>query len=141
MIHSLIGRRTILALILVGFVLSFAILWWVGRGGAISFQAASPAIKKLLEHYVPLLAILAGFYFSERAATDEGNKTSVETFAFALVLVGIWVLGPPVLIAVSETIEASMRLLESVAVIGTSLASACLAFYFSKSGKGSGSGA
>lgn len=136
MIRSLVGRRALLAVLLIGFVLSFAFLAWVGRGGAISFQAAGPAIKKLLEHYVPLLAILAGFYFSERAVTDEGQKTSVETFMFASVVVGIWALAAPVLIAVSDTIEAAMRILETLAVIGTSLTSASLVFYFSKSAKG-----
>ena len=136
MIRSVIGRRTILALILTGAVLSFSVLYWVGRGGAISYAAASPAIKKLLEHFIPLLAILSGFYFSERTSNDEGNQTSVETFAFALVVVAIWVLGPPILIAFCNTIEAAMRLLDSFSIIGTSLTSACLSFYFAQSSKG-----
>ena len=99
------------------------------------------AIKKLLEHYVPLLGILAGFYFSERADAKGKSQTSIEAFLFALVVIGIGVLGPPVLIALGDTIEAALRLLDTVAVIGTSLASACLAFYFSKSGKASGASA
>ncbi len=136
-ISSVVGRRAILALILLGFIASFGVFWWVGRGGAISFPTAAPAIKKLLEHYVPLLAILAGFYFSERTLADKGSETSIEAFVFALVVVAIWVLGPPILIAASETIEGALRLLDSVAVIGTSLASLGLAFYFSKGGKGS----
>jgi len=135
MIRSVVGRRCLLAVLLIGFVLSFAFLAWVGRGGAISFQAAVPAIKKLLEHYVPLLAILAGFYFSERVATDVGQETSVETFVFATVVVGIWALAPPILIATSDTIEAAIRILETLGVIGTSLTSAALVFYFSKSAK------
>jgi uncharacterized integral membrane protein len=135
MTKSLIGRRIILVLMLSGFILSFIVLWWIGRNGAISFEAAAPAIKVLMQHYLPLLAILGGFYFSERAFVDQGGDTSIETVAFALVVVGIWVLGPPILIAISQTIEGAMRLLDSGAIIGTSLVSACLAFYFSKSSK------
>jgi hypothetical protein len=138
MIQSLVGRRVLLALLLTGFLLSFAILAWVGRGGAISFQSAAPAIKGLLGHYVPLLSILAAFYFSEHAATDVGSSTSVEAFVFASVVVAIWSLAPPVLIAAADTIQASMRILETLTVIGTSLTSASLVFYFSKSAKGSG---
>ena len=124
-----------MAFILIGFIFSFVILAWVGRGGAISYEAAEPAIKKLLAHYVPLLAILAGFYFSERAIDARENQTSLETFVFAVIVVGLWVLIPPLLIAFSTTIEAALRFLDSVGVFGTSLGSACLAFYFSKSAK------
>lgn len=135
MTRSQVGRRIILVLILLGFIFSFMILWWVGRGGAISSETSSSAIKLLIGHYLPLLAILGGFYFSERAVVDQGSDTSIETVAFALIIVGLWVLGPPILIAISQTIEGAMRLLDAGAVIGTSLVSACLAFYFSKSAK------
>lgn len=140
MIPSLVGRRSILSLILVGFLIAFAVLWWVGHGGAISYQTAAPAIKRLLEHYIPMLAILAGFYFSERATLDEGHQTSLESFVFAVMIVAVWVFAPPILIAASDTVEGSMRLLESITGVGTSLTSACLVFYFSKSAKMGGSG-
>lgn len=129
------GKRFILAAILSGFLLSFVILAWASSGGAISFNAAEPAIKKLLEHYIPLLAILAGFYFSDRSLEPGDNQTSIETFIFSVAIVGIWSLIPPILIFFCDTIESGMRLLESVGVLGSSLGSACLAFYFSKSGK------
>jgi hypothetical protein len=116
-------------------LLSFIALAWTGRGGAISYDAAAPAIRKLLEHYVPLLCILAGFYFSERNMESGGNQTSTETLFFAVAIMGIWSSIPPVLITFSGTIESAVRLLESVGIIGTSLGSACLAFYFSKTGK------
>lgn len=135
MIRAVIGRRCILLFILMGFILSFCILTWVGRGGAISYQSAAPVIKKLLAHYLPLLAILAGFYFSERATKEEGASTTIETFVFALTVVLLWAFGPSALIALSDTIEGAMRILDSFAVIGTSLTSASIAFYFSKSGK------
>ena len=135
MIASVVGRRSILTLILAGVLLSFGILAWQSRGGAISYDSAAPAIKKLLEHYAPLLAIVAGFYFSERATPTEGSSTASETFILAVVFVGLWVLGPPVLITFSDSIDAAMRLLDSVGAIGTSLTSAAIAFYFSKSGK------
>ncbi|WP_414158481.1 hypothetical protein ACMGG8_22910 [Pseudomonas sp. BNK-45] len=135
MTRSHVGRRIILFLILLGFILSFVVLWWVGSGDAISPETNSSAIKLLVGHYLPLLAILGGFYFSERSVVDQGGNTSIETVTFALIIVGLWVLGPPMLIAVNSTIEGAMRLIDSGAVIGTSLVSACLAFYFSKSAK------
>lgn len=135
MISSTYGRRVIAGLILFGFVTAFLILCFVSRGGAATFDTVSLVIDKLLQHFVPLLAILVGFYFSERAVDEEGKATSIEALVLATFLVGCWSISPAVLLIASETLPAAMRLLDSVAVIGTSLASACLAFYFSKSGK------
>jgi hypothetical protein len=135
MIGSTYGRRIIAGLILFGFLGALLSLWFVSRGGAATFETASPIISKLLQHFVPLLAIVGGFYFSERAVEEQGRPTTVEALILATVLIGCWAVAPSVLLLASDTLPAAMRLLDSVAVIGTSLASACLAFYFSKSGK------
>jgi hypothetical protein len=132
MISSTVARRIILSAILMGFFLSFWTLWWVSRGGAASWPTIQPAIERLLQVYVPLLGILAGFYFAEQSST-KGSHTSIEAFGFAMVLICVWVFAAPVLIFFSATIEAAIRLLNSISVLGTSLASSALAFFFSKS--------
>ncbi len=135
MISSTYGRRIVAGLILVGFLVAFLALWFVSRGGAATFETVSPVINKLLQHFVPLLAIVGGFYFSELAIEEQGKSTTVEALVLATALVGCWALAPSILLLASETLPSAVRLLDSVAVIGTSLASACLAFYFSKSSK------
>ncbi|MDW8227911.1 MAG: hypothetical protein RMJ60_08960 [Anaerolineales bacterium] len=135
MIRATVGRRVLLGLLMAGFLLSFAVLAWVGRGGAISFQSAAPVIKKLLEHYIPLLSVLAGFYFSERATADQGTSTTTETLVFATIVTAIWALAPPILVGAADTVDAAIRILDMLTGVGTSLTSACLAFYFSKSAK------
>jgi hypothetical protein len=135
MISANVGRRTLYALILFGFLSAFISLWVRCRGGSCTFESVKPVIASLLTHYVPLIGILVGFYFSERISTDTASATSLEALSLAVVLVGVWVLAPPVLLALSETGEAAVRLLESVAVFGSSLASASLAYFFAKTGK------
>ena len=135
MIRAAAGRRTLYALILTGFLSAFVVLWVRSRGGAATFDQTKPIIASLLTHYVPLLGILVGFYFSERASSTDAAPVSLDAFAIALVLVGLWVFAPPVLLGASETGAAAIRLLESVAVLGSSLASACLAYFFSRTAK------
>jgi len=135
MISSRAGRLGLFVTILAGAVLTAAILAWQSRDGAISPEVVDREAKRLVGHYAVMLAVVAGFYFSERNAAGDGTSTAVEAFVLAMVLVGTWSLGPPVLIALSATIESAMRHLDSMSVIGASLASAALAFYFSRSGK------
>lgn len=133
MVSSSTGRRAILALVILGFLASLCALWYVSLGGAVSFDAAQPLLVALLNQYIPLLAILAGFYFSERATIKSSVETSAETFLFAIFIVTIWVFGPPILLLATPTVEAAKRLLDTANVLGTSLTSGCLVYYFSKS--------
>jgi hypothetical protein len=137
LISSQSGRRIVLGLILAGFIASLLTLWFVSRGGAVTFETAKDVIARLLQHYVPLLSILVGFYFSERALAEDGARISKDTLILAIVLIGGWTLLPPVLLVACDTVNAAMRLMETVSTIGHSLTAACLAYFFSKSGQSS----
>jgi hypothetical protein len=107
----------------------------MSRGGAATSATWVPAIERLMGVYIPLLGILAGFYFAEQSST-QGNSTSIEAFGFATLLICLWVFAPPVLIFSSATVETAIKVLNSIySVVGTSLASSALAFFFSKSAK------
>ena len=108
MINSTSGRRLLFGLILTGFMSAFLILWLVSRGGAATFESVAPVISKLLSHYVPLLALLAGFYFSERESLDQGQATSVEALVLAALLTGSWAFAPPILLFASDTLQAAI---------------------------------
>ena len=135
MISSVVARRAILIALVAGFGLAFSALWFVSHDGAASWTTTGPAIGRLLEIYVPLLGILAGFYFAERPAVLKGRQTPIEGFAYAMVLICVWVFVAPLALLLSSTVDAAMRLLNSISVLGTSLAASALAFFFSKSAK------
>ena len=134
MISSALARRIILITIVLGFCSAFAALWWVSREGAASWTTVDPAIRRLLEVYMPLLGILAGFHFAEQALSGD-KKISLETFLFAMVLISVWAFLAPLALLLNTTVDAAIRLLSSISVLGTSLAASALAFFFSKSAR------
>jgi hypothetical protein len=84
-----------------------------------------------LEIYTPLLGILAGFYFADQ--NNAGRlPVSVDAFAFSFSIVLAWSVVIPITIFMSETIEAALRLIDSVSVLGTSLTASAVSFYFAK---------
>ncbi len=135
MIDASFGRRVLLILIIAGAFAAFGVLYAIGYGGAVSEEVARRAIDRLLKLYVPLFGLIGGFYFSEFGQSSMGTirKTSKETFGLAVVFVGVWVALTPLFLALSETVESALRLLDSFDVFGSTIAVAALAFYFSKS--------
>ena len=133
MISARAGRRALLVIVLFAFACAFATLAFVGRQGAVSGDVARTIIARLLRLYVPLLALMASFYFSDRGRSGRGRGTSPETYWFALVILVVWTFLPVVLLAFSDTVEAAVRTLDTFEVFGNTLAVASIGFYFAKS--------
>lgn len=135
MISLQVVRQVIAWIVLSAVMLTIIVFFSIARGGAISQEVAFPAANKLLNIYGPILAILTGFYFSNSKTTMAKKTASKESFFLALFFVGILVFTPPIIIGASETIESAMRVVDFFSGICTSISSACLMFFFSKSVK------
>ena len=127
------GRWSLMLLVLSSAVLSFAVLFFIGRGGAIAGEAARATIKELLEIYLPLIAMMSAFYFGQAQLQSSEGKTSIEIFAFAIITVGLWVLCPPVLMMFGEAIEDIIETIDLLKPYGETIAAAAIAYYFAKS--------
>jgi hypothetical protein len=135
MITARAGRRALMLFVAAGFLLSLITLLYEARGGAVAGNIVQSVIARLLKLYVPLLALMTSFYFSERGDLQEGRKeTSLDTFILATTVAATWSLLPAVLLVISQTVEGALRMLDTFEVFGNTLAVAALAFYFSRSG-------
>lgn len=127
------GRWSLMLIVLGSAVLSFVVLFVIGRGGAIAGEAARATVKELLEIYLPLIAMMAAFYFGQSKAQTNEHKTSIEIFTFAILTVGLWVLCPPILIYFGEAIEDVIETINILKPYGETIAAAAIAYYFAKS--------
>lgn len=89
----------------------------------------------ILSVYLPLIAIMAGFYFSEKHTPPAGRKTSLETFFFAALVAGVWVGAPPVFIIFASQTVRAIELLTQWRTWGESIAALAISFYFAKPGE------
>jgi hypothetical protein len=129
-----VTRAALTITMLVGGAAAFIVLGAIGRDGAISGEGMQEAQNYLLQFYLPLLAIVAAFYFAERrtrAAADRGGA-SAEAFALAFLIVALWVMLPPIIFALSDSYNAAIRTIDSVRLYGNSLSSGAVAFFFAK---------
>ena len=78
---------------------------------------------------------MAAFYFGQFDKSSQDSKTSLEVFLFTAIVVGLWVIVPPLFIAfgIIEEVFATINILKPY---GSSVAAAGVAFYFAKSGVG-----
>jgi hypothetical protein len=129
-----VTRAALTIAVILGGAASFVVLGAIGRNGAISGEGMQEAQNYLLQFYLPLLAIVAAFYFAERrttAAADRGSAPA-EAFALAFVIVAIWVMLPPITFALSDSYNAAIRTIDSVRLYGNSLSTAAVTFFFAK---------
>jgi hypothetical protein len=103
----------------------------MGRDGGISWPAAQQAIKRIIEIYTRILGILVGFYFADQS-NMERESVSLDAFTFAFSIVLTWSMVIPITSFISETIEAAIRIIDSVSVLSTSLTASAVSFYFAK---------
>jgi hypothetical protein len=84
----------------------------------------------LLSVYVPLVAVMAGFYFGEKRLGR--GTTPVEPFIFALAVTILWVLPPPVILLFTKRPMGYLDQLIPLKVWGDSITALAVAFYFGK---------
>lgn len=130
-ISSRAGRIWLMGIIAACFIAALLCLHFIFGNGAVSSENQSKAFFKLLGFYLPLLALVATFFFVDKQG-GAGGKTPKETFFVALFIVGLWVLAPILLMLGIWYIEDVLDYLDKLIPVGESLALMALGYYFSK---------
>lgn len=129
------GRVALMLAVLLSFLASIGLLFFISRGGAVHVSGITFALKELLEIYLPLLAIMAAFYFAEHAAeAPTTTSSSLESFVFAFSVTAVWIFAPPCLLALTQwPIEDIFAFLndDAVGLFGQTLAVGAVTYYFS----------
>lgn len=134
-IPSRSGRLWLMGIVVTCLVVAIADLFWIGRDGRIRPDLKTEALVELLGIYMPLLSLMAAFYFGGSLAPRSSRSirtTSFETFLVALIFTTLWALAPIVLMYEGE-MEAILATLRKVRPVVDTLALAAIGYYFSKS--------
>jgi hypothetical protein len=125
------GRVLLMSAIAVCLVGSLLILFFVFGGGSISTENQSNALFKILGFYVPLLTLIATFYFKENLG-GTSSDTPFETFVVAMAIVVLWALTPIFLLMSVYYIEDVLNYIDKLIPVGQSLVLMALGYYFTK---------
>ena len=125
------GRLSLMLIILVGMVAAIVYLFTVASGGAIGSKNLETSFLKYLGFYLPLLTLVATFYFKGPQANAD-NPTPTGTLFFAVGIVLLWVLVPVLLLLAGLLIEDVLDYLDKLIPLGQSLALMAIGYYFTK---------
>jgi hypothetical protein len=120
-----------MGIIAVCFVGAFLSLYLVFGGGAVGSENQSNAVFKILGFYIPLLTLIATFFFKEYL-DGTTSDTPLQTFIVAVFIVAIWSLTPLLLLLSVWYIEDVLGYIDKLVPIGQSLALMALGYYFAK---------
>lgn len=126
------GRLLLMGVIAACLIVAMMSLFSVARGGAIGTNNLLNAVVKFLGFYVPLLSLVATFFFKDRQG-DSDSATPAGTFYFAIFIVSFWVLTPILLLFSGLYIEEVLDYIDKLIPLGQSLALMALGYYFTKS--------
>jgi hypothetical protein len=130
-ISSAKGRIWLMVVIAVCFVVALVILFSVFGGGAIGSENQSNAVFKILGFYVPLLTLIATFYFKENLG-GTSSDTPLETFIVAVFIILIWAVTPIILFMRVKYVEDILGYIDKLVPVGQSIALMALGYYFTK---------
>jgi hypothetical protein len=120
-----------MATVLIAFIVSLIVVLWLGRDGGIDYDNKKMALGKLAAFYVPLVTLMAAFYFGKARGTTARTSVPLEVFLFAAGIVTLWVI-TPVFLLVVLFIEDVLVELQTIKPYGDSLALLAFGYYFSK---------
>jgi len=120
-----------MGIVFISFVCSVLLLLWLGRGDGIAPHLKLSALGKLAGFYLPLLSLMAAFYFVGTAGRRRSATVPIDAFVFAMVIVFLWVLIPLFLLSFLF-VEDFLVTIEKVKPFGDSLALAAVGYYFAK---------
>ena len=120
-----------MGIVSLGLIVAVVYLFIVAGGGAIGSKNLQSALIKFLGFYLPLLTLVATFYFN---GSQGGvvNPTPTATLLFAIFIVSIWVSTPILLLMAGLYIEDVLDYLDKLIPLGQSLALMALGYYFAK---------
>ena len=126
------GRLLLMGVLAVCLIVALIYLFSVASGGAIGSKNLLNAVIKFLGFYVPLLTLVATFFFVAGQGGGEEIPTPAITFYFALFIVSIWSLTPILLLLAGLYIEEVLEYIDRLVPLGQSLALMALGYYFKK---------
>jgi len=130
-VSSKTGRLYLMITVLIGFIVSLIVVLWLGRDGGISYDNKKIALGKLAAFYIPLVTLMAAFYFGKARGTTLKTSVPLEAFLFAAGIVTLWVI-TPIFLLVVLFIEDVVIELQTIKPYGDSLALLAFGYYFSK---------
>ncbi len=130
-ISSATGRIALMVVIAVCFVVALVILFSVFGGGAIGSENQSNALFKVLGFYIPLLTLIATFFFKENLGATSSD-TPFETFIVAVFIVLLWAMTPIILFLRVTYVEDIFGYIDKLIPVGQSIALMALGYYFTK---------
>ena len=132
-ISANLGRICLMSIVVLGLLVSLISLFWISCQGGIIIKTRNSTIVQLLKVYLPLLSLIAAFYFGEIKDHQHTLKTTAfDAFIFAIVITSIWSMAPMLLIWFGGPIEDALEVLENIKLFGDVIVLAGLGFYFSK---------
>ncbi|HEY6924141.1 MAG TPA: hypothetical protein VI653_11785 [Steroidobacteraceae bacterium] len=127
------GRSILLWIVIVGFVISLAVVLWNGRGGGISWDSQLRAMNQLLAIYAPSLVVMLPFYIGEPTKNGgEANGPSTGILAICTLFTIVCAILPVYLLVAKPYIEdflSSSEFLKTLAEIFSALA---VSVYFTR---------
>ena len=127
-------RVTLFSAVLIGILASAIVILVKGAGGSLVAPAMTDAFARLLQFYLPMLLIVATFYFTEkRKETEPQAPPRTESYAAGILLVGIWVILPVGALLMSTDYQAAFEFLGAFRGFGDGVGNAALVYCFLKS--------
>jgi hypothetical protein len=123
-----IGRITLMLLVLISGAV--AVTTFQLRSHQLNTADVENGLEFLLSVYVPLVAVMAGFYLGEKSLGR--GRTPVEVFIFVLAVTILWVLPPPVILLFTKRPMGYLDHLIPLKVWGDSIVALAVAYYFGK---------
>ena len=123
--------RSILMLIIIGSaILAHLILIYESRDGRIHPEGIKSTIHCFLGLYLPLIAAMSVFYFTEKKNNKGKRFVNLQTFIFALIVTTAWVLLPILFLISGFTVEKIQDLLQAFRPFGDTVAVVAVVFFF-----------
>jgi hypothetical protein len=130
-IPSRSGRLWLMGIVVAFLVSAIAYLFWIGRDGGIRPDLKTNAVIELLGFYMPLLSLMAAFYFGGSQSHRSNRATPFDTFLVAVIFTMLWSLAPIFLMS-DGGMEDILATLRKIKPVGDTLALAAIGYYFSK---------
>lgn len=137
-IKSSTGRIALISFTISGMLFGGVVIVLRGSGGSLVSPAMTEALKLLVQFYLPMLAVITAFYFSESGkmkSTENSESTDFEIFFVTIVLVALWAFLPPISLIINDTYQSAFELTKNLKGYGDAIGVGALAYYFSQTSK------
>ena len=128
------GRSILLWIVIIGFVISLAVVLWNGRGGGISWDSQLRAMNQLLAIYAPSLVVMLPFYLAEPKKQNGGEAVGPSTgiFAICTLFTIVCAIFPVYLLVAKPYIEDFLSSSEFLKTLAETFSALAVSVYFTR---------